>query len=209
MRRSVAPLVAALLATGVCACGGASAGTDGKRSTGSVASSKVASASSASEVAKLLKVDADKDNDVEAPYDDRNNNSALALGQPANASDRRAIVSLVERYYRLALAEEGAKACALLYSILAEATPEDYGSFAGPRYMRGNTCPVILTKMFTHFHALLAVELPKLKVRQVRLEDHRGRAILSFGRLPERELLVQREGRHAWKLGALFDGELP
>lgn len=206
MRRALALLAAAALATCVCACGGASASSK-PTAASSAASSGVAA--TPSETANLLKVDADKDNDVEAPADDTNNNSTLNFAHPASASDKQAIVSLVDRYYRVALAREGAKACSLLYSTLAEATPEDYGSFAGPTYMKGNTCPVIMTKMFGHFHALLAIELPKLKVTRVRLEHHRGKAILNFGGLPEREILVTREGPRAWKIASLFDGELP
>jgi hypothetical protein len=206
MTRPLVLPVLALLAGGICACGSAG----GKPSTSARASSSATIAASPSEMTKLLRVDADKDNDVGAAQDDTNNDEVLNFAHPASASDRRAIVSLVERYYRVALAEDGAQACSLLYSTLAEATPEDYGTFAGPAYMRGNTCPVILTKLFGHFHALLAIRVPKLKVTRVRLEEHHGRAILSFGRgLPEREILVTREGPYAWKIAALLDSELP
>ncbi len=207
MRRTLAPLGFVLLAVGTSAC--ASGG--GHSATTSQQSSDTSAPASTAEVAKLLHIDADKDNDYEAAADDTNNSSVVtSAAKPADASDRRAITALILTYYRLAMAEDGTTACSLLYSPLAEATPEDYGSFAGPSYMKGDTCPVILSKMFEHFHPLLAIELPKLKVARVLLEEHHGKAILSFGpHLPERTILVTREGPRAWKLASLFDGELP
>ncbi len=205
MRGMGALLVLGLLAYGLCACG-----SSGEQTASSArASSDASIPASPAETAKLLRVDADQDNDYEAGYDDTNNDSSLNFGHPANAADQRTIASLVERYYRVALAENGAKACSMIYSTLAEATPEDYGSFAGPAYMRGNTCPVILTKLFVHFHAALAAELPKLTVLHVRLEEHHGKVILGFGKLPEREIAVMREGPRQWKIATLLDSELP
>ncbi len=210
MRRALALLGFALLAVGTSACGGGG----GHSATSQSASQKTSNSSppaSGTEVAKLLHVDADSDNDYEAAADDTNNSSVVtSAAKPADASDRRAITSLIRAYYRLAMAEDGTKACSMLYSPLAEATPEDYGSFAGPPYMKGNTCPVILSKMFEHLHPVLAIELPKLRVARVLLEEHHGKAVLSFGpHLPERTILVTREGPRAWKLGSIFDGELP
>ncbi len=202
-RRSLALPVAVLLATGICACGSGKSSTTDSR----VSTSTAAAVMSSSETARLLRTDADKDNDFEAGYDDRNNSSVLTYGHPASPSVHRAIVSLLERYYKLALAREGAKACALLYATLAEGVAEDYGSFAGPVYMRGNNCPTVMTKLFIHYHPVLAIELPKFKVRWMGLEEHYGRAVLSFGRLPEREIRLAREG-HTWKVDTLLDGEL-
>ncbi len=207
MRRALASLGFVLLAMSTSACGSGGAHS----ATTSQQTSATAPPASATEVTKLLHVDADKDNDYEAAADDTNNSSVVtSAAKPADASDRRAITALIQTYYRLAMAEDGARACSLLYSTLAEATPEDYGSVGGLSYMKGETCPVILSKMFEHLHPLLAVELPKLRVARVLLEEHHGKAILSFGpHLPERAILVTREGPRAWKVASLFDGELP
>ena len=166
-RRSLALPVAVLLATGICACGSGKSSTTDSR----VSTSTAAAVMSSSETARLLRTDADKDNDFEAGYDDRNNSSVLTYGHPASPSVHRAIVSLLERYYKLALAREGAKACALLYATLAEGVAEDYGSFAGPVYMRGNNCPTVMTKLFIHYYPVLAIKLPKFKVRWMGLEN--------------------------------------
>ena len=42
---------------------------------------------------------------------------------------------------------------------------------------------------------------------RVRLIEHHGFALLSFGTLPEREIIVVREG-HIWRIGGLIDSEL-
>lgn len=155
------------------------------------------------------KADADKDNDARAPDDDTNNNSALNFGRAASASDTKAITVLVKRYYALADAENGAAACPMIYSTLEEAVPEDYGqSPPGPSYARGTSCAAVLTLIFKHYHSQIALEHPRLKVARVRLIEHHGIAILHFGTMPEREISVARE-RHTWKLGSLFDSEIP
>lgn len=195
-------LAAVLLAIGISACGSTSSNTDSH-------SSSTATSPSEAPVTDQLKADSDKDNDIEAPYDDTNNDRTLNFGHPADPAERQEIVSLLERYYKVALAENGTAACSMLYSTRAESTAEDYGGIAGPPYMRGNTCPVVMTKLFKHFHPVLAIELPKLKVARVRLEAHHALVVLSFGKkLPEREIHVMREG-HVWKLSQLLDSELP
>jgi hypothetical protein len=154
------------------------------------------------------KVDADGDNDVGAPNDDTSNDSEASFGHAASASEQKAITALIKRYYAAALAENGAKACRVIYSPLVEAVPEDYGkSPPGPRYMESQTCPGATTLLFRHFHAQLRAEVPRLKVTKVRLKQHHGLALLSFGRLAVRKILVIREGR-TWKLAALLDGPL-
>jgi hypothetical protein len=156
------------------------------------------------------KPDADKDNDTHAANDDTNNRQALQFGHLASPSEKRVIVSLIRRYYKAALAEDGRAGCSMLYSLLEESIPEDFGETpAGPPYMRGaTTCAAGLTDLFKHFHPQLAVELPKLKVARVGLIEHHGMALLHFGGLPEREITVVREG-HVWKMSAMYDNEVP
>ena len=194
--------VGALLALSASACGGTSA-------TVATSSTTTTATASTTETPNETGSDADKDNDVGAPEDDKNNNDVLDSGSEASPSDRKKIVALVNGYYKIALAEDGAKACTMIYSTLAESVPEDYGSFAGPSYMRGTTCPAVLTLLFKHFHSLLAMQLPKLKVTRVRLTEHHGLAVLNFGKtLPERQISVSREG-HVWRIATLLDSQLP
>ena len=203
----------ALLCICITACGGSSKNAD---STTTSTSTKPLAEKSPSTVptettpaTPQTKADADKDNDVGAPYDDKQNNSVLDFGHEANASYTRTVTALIKRYYAAAYAENGARACSLIYSTLAESVPEDYGqSPPGPGYMSGTSCPAVLTLLFKHFHPQLVIEYPKLRVARVRLVEHHGLAVLSFGSLPERQIPVAREG-HTWKVEALLDSEIP
>lgn len=203
-----------LLGVGTTACGsaGKSTGSAAHASSDATPTETTPSTipSSTTSAPPETKVDADKDNDVgAAPHDDTNNNSTLDFGKAASPSEQRTITMLVKRYYAAALAENGAAACSMIYSTLVEAIPEDYGqSPPGPPYMRGTTCPAVMTLLFKHYHDQLALEVPRLQVARVRLKEHHGLAILSFGkRLAERQINVAREG-HVWKLEALIDSEL-
>ena len=201
MKSPLVPLaVVVLLSACIAACGSTGKQTPAALHT---ASSSVAAAPA------QTGTDADNDNDLSAPYDDRSNNSVLASGHQPSASERRAITLLLKRYYKAATAENGARACAMIYSTLAEAVPEDYGqSPPGQPYMKGTTCPMVLTMIFKHFHPQLSLELPKLKVAGMRISEGHGVAVLRFGRLPERQIAIRREG-HTWKISALLDSELP
>lgn len=205
---------AAAFALAACGHGGTSQSsrqsTDAAPTVGTqTAGTHTAGTTAAATTAEYARVDRDKDNDAEAPADDKTNAQALNFGHEATEPERRAIVALVKRYYAIALAGNGARACTMIYSTLAESVPEDYGSNEppGPPYMKGATCPVVLDGMFKYFHAQLAVEVPLLRVTHVRLLQHQGTALLSFGDLPEREILVKRES-HTWRMDALLDREL-
>lgn len=212
-------LTTVTLAAAMGGCGGGAGGTSTQRKT-TTAAEEVPRSESASEAAstdEYTRVDRDHDNDVGAAYDDTRHQSVVDFGKPASPAEERAIVALIKRYYAIALAENGTKACSLIYSPLAESVPEDYGStgsgpakviVTGPAYMRGTTCPVVLDGLFKHFHKALAVEAPKLHVSLVRLREHHGLAVLSFGRLPERQVTIRRE-RHVWRMSTLLDSELP
>lgn len=210
MKSLLALVALALFGVGLTACG---AGKDASVSVSTAGLPKEAPVSRIPtkvppEPAKT-RADADKDNDIGAPEDDTNNNSALNFGQAADATDTHTITALLKRYYAAAYAENGAGACQMIYSTLAESVPEDYGqSPPGQPYMRGTTCAAVLTLLFKHDHPQLAVELPKLTVTRVRLMEHHGIAILHFGTLPERQIPVAREG-HLWKVEALLDSEVP
>jgi hypothetical protein len=197
-------LTAVLLSVCVTACGGSS------KETGSIShASSEAAAPYPTSTPDFTKADADKDNDIGAAADDSNNNRVFDYASPANPTDKRAITGLVKRYYAAAGAEDGTRACSMLYSTFAESVPEDYGRSAGPPYLRGGkTCAAVMVLLFKHLHHQLSVEIPKLKVTHVRLQQHHGLAALSFGALPERQILVGREG-HNWKIEMLLDSELP
>jgi hypothetical protein len=198
---------AAALAALLCACGGANKGGDA--TTARISASEASRKAAELRPAPLdARVDADRDNDVEAVGEDSSNPETF--GHTANPSERWTIAALVKRYYSAALAENGARGCALLYSTLAEAVPVDYAREPGaPAYLREQTtCAGVLTALFTHYHAQLAAELPRLQVASVHVREHEGFARLRFGNLPERRIGVKRE-QGTWKMTQLYDQELP
>jgi hypothetical protein len=214
MKPLLALLAIAGLSVGASACGGASTGTHpsppASATAGTTGSTATASTSTTAATPDFTKADADRDNDIGVIGDDKSNVSALGFGHEASPPDKRAVTALVKRYYAAALAGRGARACSLLYSPFAEATPEDYGQVPGPLYMRGaHTCAAVMTRLFAHFHRQLAVQVPRLGgVTHVRLQGGRGTALLGFAGMPERAISVAREG-HTWKIFELLDGELP
>jgi hypothetical protein len=218
MTRLLTAAATALLAAWLCACGGASTKTGTTTATSATTSAVTTAATiAASKKAAAAvppapldsSVDADKDNDIGAPYDDTSNGNQFAFGHAAAPSERRAIAALVKRYYANALAGNGARGCTMIYSTLAEAAPEDDGREAdAPAFSRGATsCAEVLSDLYRHYRPQLAAEVPKLVVTAVRLEEHHGWAYLRFGKLPERRISVQREG-HLWKLSQIYDEEL-
>jgi hypothetical protein len=210
MRSLLALSIVGLLSVCLAACGG-SKGTDASsRASTAVKEVTVSTTPTYAPPAPVkAKADADHDNDIGAADDDTNNNSVLDYGHAADASDARTITSLIKRYYAAALAEDGAKACSMLYSTLEESVPEDYGqSPPSQPYLRGTTCAAVLRLLFKHNHPQLAVEYPKLDVARVRLMEHHAIVILHFGAMPERQISVAREG-HTWKIEMLLDSEVP
>lgn len=220
MKLLFALIAGILLGVGTSACGSngtihhtisshtRSSGTTGSSTTTTSTSSNPAESEEYANVNS--KVDADGDEDVGAPHDDTNNNSIFNFdGKEASTSERRLITTLIKRYYALALAGDGAKACSIIYSRLAESLPEDYGQSAGPIFMRGaKTCQAALTLLFTHYHDQLAIEIPKLVVGRIRIHERHGTVLLTFGSLRGQYTSVIREGK-VWRIAVLLGASLP
>jgi len=141
--------------------------------------------------------------------DSARSSSAVASTTPAlaSAADTRAVTRLLQDYYTAAAAGDGAAACGLIYSPLAEAVPEDYGKPPGPANLRGKTCAVVMSKLFRSMPERMRVDHATLDVREVQAEGNEGLAVLRFKRNPERQFLLHRQ-RGVWKVGALLDTEL-
>jgi hypothetical protein len=161
---------------------------------------------------KPIPREVDRDNDADSKGHtryDSDDKKVLDFGHAVSASDRAPLTALIRRYYAAAAAQDGAKACSMLYSVYAETLPEDYGaSPPGPAYARGTTCAAVMTKVFTHSHKQIVARLPKLEVSRIRIEGRHGIAILRFGAMSAQEIQLEREGR-SWKILALAGNELP
>lgn len=199
-----------LLGIGLGACGsGKSASSVSKPAAAVSPPTTATSVASAAPVQDYAKADRDRDNDIGVTADDTNNDEALNYGHAASPAEKRAVTTLIKRYYAAALASDGAKACSMIYVTIAESVPEDQGEgSAGPSYQsQGKTCPQVMALMFMHFHSQLAGQVPILKVSRVRVRKHRGLAVLSFGAMPERQIALLLE-RGIWKLAWLLDDAL-
>lgn len=116
---------------------------------------------------------------------------------------------MVKRYYIAAVANNGAKACSLVYWLFAEAIPEDYGQSPGPPALSGKTCPVVLSKLFRLHHEQLVADAAGLEVTGARVERRRGVVLLRFRGSREPRYIQMHRERHAWKIDALLDEALP
>lgn len=144
---------------------------------------------------------ADRDNDSD------NNNDDYGYGHAASTTDRQAIASVVKTYYTAAAAGDGAKGCSLMYSLFAEEIPEVYGEPPGPPWLRGTTCPAVMSKVFKRRRRQMIIDHTTLRVTAVRVKRLRALVMLSFDNMPQRDILVHRE-HHAWKVDNLLDTDL-
>jgi hypothetical protein len=207
MRSLLAALTIALLSLGAVACGGAGKGG----SSVSRASTTLASGSSASGISSTSTgqnipprdYDEDRDGTPNSRYDS-DDYAVLTFGHEASPAERQVVTALVKSFYAAAAAEDGAKACSLIYSLLAESIPETYGEVAtGPPELRGKTCAVVMTKLFKRDHQELVVHNATLKVTGVRVEAKNGFVLLDFKGVPDRHVVLHRE-LGAWKIDSLF-----
>jgi len=168
---------AALLGTGVAACG----------------SSSAVSGSSSSHTVKL-----DRDNDADNNDDDAH---ILNYGSAPNATEAQQLKALVTGFYAAQAAANGTKACSMLYPLTAETVAEYYGRNPG---IEGSTCAKVLTKLYKREHQTLAHKSATLKFYTLRVKGNKGLALISFD-APEVRQILERRSRGAWKMSALSD----
>jgi hypothetical protein len=154
--------------------------------------------------------DSDTDNDHKDDagrgYYDKDDGVIRSYGHAASAADARTLAGVVERYYQAAATSDGALACSLTYSVLAEAIPEDYGQAPGPSYLRGaKTCQAVMSRLFQHRHGELT---GAVEVTGVRVEGKRAYVLLGSVARPASFVPLQREAG-AWKIDGLLSSALP
>lgn len=139
----------------------------------------------------------DGDDDAESNDD----NLIVNFGHPPSAVEERTITALLKSYYVAAAAADGAKACALLYSLVAETVAEEFGRELGEP--PGASCSTVMSKVLQQRHRQLAMELASLEVTRVRVEGDKGVAVVSFGKTPEPHMFLHHE-QGVWKIESLF-----
>jgi hypothetical protein len=189
LRSALVCSAAALSAIAATACGGSSNG------------------SSASFAAALRAHDGDADNDsLGMGRLDADGDAAPTYGPVAGPAERRAVVALLKRFYTVAAGGDGAKACSLLYRLVAETVVEEHSHARGPRSLRGSTCPQVASKLLQQRHRELTQELGALKVTVVQLRGQNAWVVLDFGPARERLAVLHRDGG-GWKLGEFLKEE--
>lgn len=150
--------------------------------------------------------DEDGDSQSQTAYLDGDDGAVRYFGHAANAQDTQAIAALVSRYYAAAATGSGSKACGLLYYLVAESLPEDYGRPPGPLYLKGvDSCPALMTRVFKHFHSQLQAAPT---ITAVRVNGNRAYALLGWTNLPAGFVEARREGQ-AWKVNVPLAMPLP
>jgi hypothetical protein len=156
----------------------------------------------------LDKTDHDNDYPVPASYKlpDADDKAVFAYGHRPSAGASRAISSLVKRYYAIASAADGAKACSMLLPTFAASLAEDYGQPGGPSYLRGDkTCQAIMSMLFKHVHQQLA---EAIQIIEVRVDGGSARVIFGSRTMPASEIFLTRAGS-SWRVEQLLGQPLP
>ena len=129
----------------------------------------------------------------------------VEYGVSASPAQRRAIVVLVKRYYTAAAADDGARACAQIYDVVAETVPETFAESMG---LHGNSCAAVMTQVLARRHRRMAADLAHFKVGAIRLGPERGYVMVDFGTRPAPYVQIHRQG-DSWKVQSLLEIPLP
>lgn len=154
-----------------------------------------------------LKIDAELDSDSYPGEADNDNNHVY--GHAANTTQTRVVTALVKHYYRAAAARDGARACSMIYSVLAESVPEDLGGPSGGSSPHGVTCAAVMSRLFEHNHARLVVDNATLRVTAVRIRGNHGSVLMSFGARRSTFYMGLHRERGLWKIDRLLASEQP
>lgn len=134
--------------------------------------------------------------------------SPLTFGHPASSADTRAITAVTRTFYSAAAKDSGTVLCSLLYSLLEETVAEDFGHEPGPVALRGNSCAVVMTKLYRQDHRRHVAEFAKLRVTSARISYHQALALLSFGESKPSSYIALKRERSIWKINALVANPL-
>ncbi len=197
MRQSLALLAAGLLSMAAIACGA-----------GRVVDSSSPTAGATS--GRYSEQDGDYDFDDASGYHGSPANDDLSLlatyGHRATPAETRTVTTLLRRYYAASAAADGATACSLLSTNLANGLAS---ATSQPVRGAGTTCAGPMSLLLERQHARFAAkDVPTMTVIGVYAKGDIGLAVLGFRTTPQGELILAREGG-AWKIDALFDGNMP
>lgn len=157
------------------------------------------------DTSKPLDGDGDADNPTGSYYD-RDDSSTTNFGHSAGFADRRAVTTLVYRFYAFAKARDGDGACRLLAPVFVQIAAEfRYHHVTGRRPGIREACRETMAEMFAKNAAEYARGIG-LPVASVLVKGDEAVLLLASRDLPA--VRVVRE-RGVWKLGSFFDRTLP
>ncbi len=136
---------------------------------------------------------------------DADDYQVLSFARAATRVERRKITALLKRYYAVAVAGDGAKACAMLYETTANEVVVEQDNWG----VRGSTCPVVMSRIFRQRHRQLLADADSLKVVLVRTDGLNGRAVLRFRGMVESRTIDTRLVGGIWKVQHPLDTPLP
>jgi hypothetical protein len=209
------PAIALLACIGIFACGEAKrtipATTQSDGSTiGEARDASATPGGNAGRRAPLQSVDGDEEAvDVSKVLPggryDEDDTPLLRFGHSANAVDRRAVTSVVDRYNAAMAANDGARGCTLLYSLVREGMIEDFHS---PLGRLKKSCTNVLRWLFRDTHRRHAFDARKVRVVQVQVRGNEALALMGAHNRIEHDLAARRE-RDKWKIAEINGGLLP
>jgi hypothetical protein len=197
MKPLPAIIAVAVLAVDLAACGGGSRGEDSvsQRRSGSTAATHAATTSPSLNSPARGVPSTDPQ-----PY--------VTFGHEAGAAESRAIRAVAERYFAAVAANDGATACSLLYTRLANSIVEDYGtSPPGPPGLQGTTCPEVMSKVFEQRHGRPTPDVGAIEVTTVRIKDAKGIALLHSSNMKLGEITAF-HNKGSWQIGQLLGSGL-
>lgn len=135
---------------------------------------------------------------------DADDNAILDFGHAATPRQRSELVTMIRRYYVVAAAGEGAKACAMFYSATAREVlteQDDWG-------VSGTTCATVMSKIFHRRHRWIVAALNSLKVVRVRTDDLNAFMVLRVAASPLAREFSARHVAGAWKVTKPLDSPM-
>lgn len=195
VRSSMTGVLAVLVVTGILACGDQSQVTSKSKGAGARGRTTTAAASTTATGGANAPAGAS----AGPPQDD---NHISTYGHAASGLERREIAALARNYLAAVVSHDGARACALMYSTLAETVPVNYGRPPGAPKWRGSTCAVVMSKIFADPREAQVRELRGVRVTGVRVRGRFGFVQTAALAMPAGELSIEREhGR--WRIVTL------
>jgi hypothetical protein len=138
-------------------------------------------------------------------YHDKDDLGIVSYGHAAGVATMRMIAATVKRYYAVAAAENGTKACTMIFPSYAAAIAEDYGQAPGPAYLRGaKTCSAVLVRVFKRSHSQL---VGSFTVTGARVEGDHAIALLGSTTMPASEISLT-EAHGAWWISEIISSPL-